>query len=69
MIHPRPNSVIPVVQTKSLHGWNILPSAGLIGDPVKPNSCQVYISRSNCPCFVVSSAQTTCIFKFPHLLD
>lgn len=65
MIYPRPNSVIPVLQTKALHGWNVLPSAGVIGDHVKPNSCQLYICRGYCPYFVGLSAQTTCVFKFP----
>lgn len=67
MIYQRPNSVIPVLQTKPIHGWNILPSAEC-KDPVKPNSCQTYICRGNCPCFVVSSAQSTCEFKFPLLI-
>lgn len=68
MVYPRPNSVIPVLQTKPLHDWNILPSAGVIGDHVKPNSCQLYICRGNCPYLVGSSAQTICLFKFSLLI-
>lgn len=66
MIYPRPNSMM--LQTKPLHDWNILPSAGIIGDHVKPNSCQLYIFRGNCPYFVGASAQTTCLFKFSLLI-